>query len=92
MIHTSSENWPPSRKREEAKALENLRKRVEQSKLYKTDRITDPVIATTSSINYELTQQQLDNRPKLLKKVDDEKHAQKDTTSFDLKWNDFDSR
>ncbi|KYQ60558.1 Golgi-associated plant pathogenesis-related protein 1, partial [Trachymyrmex zeteki] len=69
MIHTSSENWPPSRKREEAKALENLRKRVEQSKLYKTDRITDPVIATTSSINYELTQQQLDNRPKLLKKI-----------------------
>ncbi|KYN11680.1 PREDICTED: uncharacterized protein LOC108768017 [Trachymyrmex cornetzi] len=73
MIHTSSENWPPSRKREEAKALENLRKRLEQSKLYKTDRITDhshlPAIATTSSINYELTRQQLDNRPKLLKKI-----------------------
>ncbi|XP_018336979.1 PREDICTED: uncharacterized protein LOC108745354 [Trachymyrmex septentrionalis] len=73
MIHTSSENWPPSRKREEAKALENLRKRLEQSKLYKTDRITDhshlPGLATTSSINYELTQQQLDNRPKLLKKI-----------------------
>ncbi|KAG5318948.1 GAPR1 protein, partial [Pseudoatta argentina] len=72
MIHTSSENWPPSRKREEAKALENLRKRLEQSKLYKTNR-TDhshlPVIATTSSINYKLTQQQLDNRPKLLKKI-----------------------
>lgn len=71
MIHTSSENWPPSRKREEATALENLRKRVEQSKLYKADRITDPVVAPSSSINYELTQQQLDNRPKLLKKVDD---------------------
>jgi len=97
MIHTSSENWPPSRKREEAKALENLKKRLEQSKLYKTNRITDhshlPVIATTSSINYELTQQQLDNRPKLLKKVDDGNlmiHAQKDIVSFDL-WNDFDS-
>ncbi|XP_011872716.1 PREDICTED: uncharacterized protein LOC105564716 [Vollenhovia emeryi] len=69
MIHTSSENWPPSRKREEATALENLRKRVEQSKLFKAERITDPVVATTSSINYELTQQQLDNRPKLLKKI-----------------------
>lgn len=69
MIHTSSENWPPSRKREEATALENLRKRVEQSKLCKADRITDPVVATSSSINYELTQQQLDNQPKLLKKV-----------------------
>ncbi|TGZ46485.1 Uncharacterized protein DBV15_10158 [Temnothorax longispinosus] len=67
MIHTS--NWPPSRKREEATALENLRKRVEQSKLYKAERIADPVVATTSSINYELTQQQLDNRPKLLKKI-----------------------
>ncbi|KYM83308.1 Golgi-associated plant pathogenesis-related protein 1 [Atta colombica] len=73
MIHTSSENWPPSRKREEAKALENLKKRLEQSKLYKTNRITDhshlPIIATTSSINYKLTQQQLNNRPKLLKKI-----------------------
>ncbi|CAL1683952.1 unnamed protein product [Lasius platythorax] len=69
MIHTSSENWPPSRKREEATALENLRKRVEQSKLYKTDRITDHPIVSSSSLSYEQTQQQLDNRPKLLKKV-----------------------
>ncbi|XP_070157479.1 uncharacterized protein [Polyergus mexicanus] len=69
IIHTSSENWPPSRKREEAKALENLRKRVEQSKLYKADRIVDPVVSTSSSLNYEQTQQQLDNRPKLLKKI-----------------------
>ncbi|XP_011145536.1 probable pathogenesis-related protein CaO19.6200 [Harpegnathos saltator] len=69
MIHTSSANWPPSRKREEATALENLRKRVEQSKLYKADRIVDSVVSTTSSLNYEQTQQQLDNRPKLLKKI-----------------------
>lgn len=84
MIHTSSENWPPSRKREEATALENLRKRVEQSKLYKAERITDSVVATTSSINYELTQQQLDNRPKLLKKVDGNREyaQQKDSASF----------
>ncbi|XP_012220589.1 uncharacterized protein [Linepithema humile] len=69
MIHTSSENWPPSRKREEATALENLRKRVEQSKLYKADRIIESVVPTSSSLNYEQTQQQLDNRPKLLKKI-----------------------
>lgn len=69
MIHTSSANWPPSRKREEATALENLRKRIEQSKLYKADRIVDSVVSTASSLNYEQTQQQLDNRPKLLKKV-----------------------
>jgi len=69
MIHTSSENWPPSRKREEATALENLRKRVEQSKLYKAGRITDSIVSTSSSLHYEQTQQQLDNRPKLLKKV-----------------------
>ncbi|KAL6265144.1 hypothetical protein P5V15_005232 [Pogonomyrmex californicus] len=68
MIHTSSANWPPSRKREEAVALENLRKRVEQSKLYKADRISDSIVPTPS-INYELTPQQLDNRPKLLKKI-----------------------
>lgn len=69
MIHTSSANWPPSRKREEATALENLRKRVEQSKLYKADRIVDSVVSTASSLNYEQSQQLLDNRPKLLKKV-----------------------
>lgn len=87
MIHTSSANWPPSRKREEATALENLRKRVEQSKLYKADRITDPVVTTSSSINYELTQQQLDNRPELLKKVDDENRdtLRKIFSSFNLK-------
>lgn len=68
-------NWPPSRKREEARALENLRKRVEQSKLYKTSPINKNPLCSSSSAslatgeqNDEPTQQ-LDNRPKLLKKV-----------------------
>ncbi|KAL0130795.1 hypothetical protein PUN28_002419 [Cardiocondyla obscurior] len=68
MIHTSSANWPPSRKREEAEALENLRKRVEQSKLYKAERITDPVVPKSTSVNYEESGP-LDNRPQLLKKI-----------------------
>lgn len=68
MIHTSSENWPPSRKREEATALENLRKRVEQSKLYKIERTIDTTVPTSASPQCEQAQQ-LDNRPKLLKKV-----------------------
>lgn len=70
MIHTSNANWPPSRKREEAKALENLRKRVEQSKLYKTNRISDTCgsISISSVLNNDQIQQ-FGNRPKLLKKV-----------------------
>ncbi|XP_043276133.1 uncharacterized protein [Venturia canescens] len=69
-IHTSGPNWPPSRKREEAKALENLRKRVEQSKLFKANQISDPGgPATTSTQLNEEQLQQLDNRPKLLKKI-----------------------
>ncbi|OAD57066.1 Golgi-associated plant pathogenesis-related protein 1 [Eufriesea mexicana] len=70
MIHTSNANWPPSRKREEAKALENLRKRVEQSKLYKANRISDTCGSTsTSSVLNNDQIHQLDNRPKLLKKI-----------------------
>ncbi|XP_046144285.1 repressed by EFG1 protein 1-like isoform X2 [Osmia bicornis bicornis] len=69
MIHTSNANWPPSRKREEAKALENLRKRVEQSKLYKANRITDTCESTSASLTSNDHVRQLDNRPKLLKKI-----------------------
>lgn len=70
MIHTSNANWPPSRKREEARALENLRKRVEQSKLYKANRVSDPCESTSASLGLTDDQLvQLDNRPKLLKKV-----------------------
>ncbi|XP_043577769.1 probable pathogenesis-related protein CaO19.6200 isoform X4 [Bombus pyrosoma] len=70
MIHTSNANWPPSRKREEARALENLRKRVEQSKLYKANRISDTCESTSSSSVLNNDQiHQLDNRPKLLKKI-----------------------
>lgn len=70
-IHTTGPHWPPSRKREEAQALENLRKRVEQSKLTKANQITDNGgSASTSSIQIDSKQlEQLDNRPKLLKKV-----------------------
>ncbi|XP_076161033.1 uncharacterized protein LOC143143546 isoform X2 [Ptiloglossa arizonensis] len=70
MIHTSNANWPPSRKREEAKALENLRKRVEQSKLYKANRISDTCGSTSASLltNNDRAER-LDNRPKLLKKL-----------------------
>ncbi|KAG7197732.1 hypothetical protein KM043_001559 [Ampulex compressa] len=70
MIHTSGTNWPPSRKREEAKALENLRKRVEQSKLFKASRVIDPSGSTSGfpTSNHDRSRQ-LDNRPKLLKKI-----------------------
>ncbi|KZC13347.1 PREDICTED: uncharacterized protein LOC107191389 [Dufourea novaeangliae] len=70
MIHTSNANWPPSRKREEAKALENLRKRVEQSKLYKANRISDNSGSTSASLVLKDGRaEQLDNRPKLLRKI-----------------------
>ncbi|XP_076673952.1 uncharacterized protein LOC143372035 isoform X1 [Andrena cerasifolii] len=71
MIHTSNANWPPSRKREEARALENLRKRVEQSKLYKATRISDTSAGSASgSLGLSNDRpEQLDNRPKLLKKI-----------------------
>ncbi|XP_076387028.1 uncharacterized protein LOC100876376 isoform X3 [Megachile rotundata] len=65
MIHTSNANWPPSRKREEARALENLRKRVEQSKLYKADRETSAPFLSDN--DHRVTR--LDNRPKLLEKI-----------------------
>ncbi|XP_076292877.1 uncharacterized protein LOC143215031 isoform X2 [Lasioglossum baleicum] len=70
MIHTSNANWPPSRKREEAKALENLRKRVEQSKLYKATGNTETSgSASISLVLNDNRTEQLDNRPKLLKKL-----------------------
>ncbi|CAL7948145.1 unnamed protein product [Xylocopa violacea] len=70
MIHTSNANWPPSRKREEARALENLRKRVEQSKLYKANRISDTCGSASTSLLFDNDRiRQLDNRPKLLKKI-----------------------
>ncbi|XP_076292848.1 uncharacterized protein LOC143215031 isoform X1 [Lasioglossum baleicum] len=70
MIHTSNANWPPSRKREEAKALENLRKRVEQSKLYKATGNTETSgSASISLVLNDNRTEQLDNRPKLLKKI-----------------------
>ncbi|XP_044019862.1 GLIPR1-like protein 1 isoform X2 [Aphidius gifuensis] len=68
-------NWPPSRKREEARALENLRKRVGQSKLHKTlPKLINPLELSSSAssaigqINIE-ENQQIENRPKLLKKI-----------------------
>ncbi|XP_046472413.1 uncharacterized protein [Neodiprion pinetum] len=69
-IHGSGPNWPPSRKREEAKALENLRKRVEQSKLYKANQVSDPGGSSSTSARQNNEEvQQLDNRPQLFKKI-----------------------
>lgn len=65
MIHTSNANWSPSRKKEEARALENLRKRVEQSKLYKIEP-TQGLPSTSSMLSLG---ENLDNRPKLFQKV-----------------------
>ncbi|XP_003695701.1 uncharacterized protein LOC100864764 [Apis florea] len=91
MIHTSNANWPPSRKREEAKALENLRKRVEQSKLYKTNRISDTCgsISVSSVLNNDQIQQ-LGNRPKLLKKILSNRPMSiaHDSNDLETKWRD----
>ncbi|XP_043475412.1 repressed by EFG1 protein 1-like [Leptopilina heterotoma] len=69
-IQITGPNWPPSRKREEAQALENLRKRVEQSKLCKINPVTEPGGLASTSVALNTAQlQELDNRPKLWKKI-----------------------
>ncbi|XP_015602222.1 uncharacterized protein LOC107271116 isoform X2 [Cephus cinctus] len=92
IIHTSGPNWPPSRKREEARALENLRKRVEQSKLFKANQISDPggsSASTSTGLNTEQLQQ-LDNRPKLLKKILSNKPMSiaHDSSDLETDWRD----
>jgi hypothetical protein len=60
----------PSRRREEAKALENLQRRVEACRLTKGITPGDPGGASTSTAAAPAASQQLlDNRPQLLQKV-----------------------
>ncbi|XP_063984400.1 uncharacterized protein LOC135166244 [Diachasmimorpha longicaudata] len=91
-IHTSGPNWPPSRKREEARALENLRKRVEQSKLCKVNQTTDTSDnpTTSNAQNHRESFQQLDNRPNLLKKILSHKtmSISHDITDLQTDWRD----
>ncbi|KAK9296898.1 hypothetical protein QLX08_009283 [Tetragonisca angustula] len=77
-IHTSNANWPPSTKREEAKALENLRKRVQQSKLYKADP------TCRSSFLFD------NDRPNLLKKILGNRPmtVARDANDFETDWRD----
>lgn len=56
-------NWPPSRRREEAQALENLQKRVSQGQIQKA--ANDGASASTATLKAS----RLDNRPRLLQKV-----------------------
>lgn len=56
-------NWPPSRRREEAQALENLQKRVSQGQIQKA--ANDGASASTATLKAP----RLDNRPRLLQKV-----------------------
>ncbi|XP_012287190.2 repressed by EFG1 protein 1 [Orussus abietinus] len=89
IIHPSGPNWPPSRKREEARALENLRKRVEQSKLCKVNPISDPGGSSSAMMNTAQLQQ-LDNRPKLLKKILSNKPMSiaHDSSDLETDWRD----
>jgi hypothetical protein len=60
----------PSRRREEAKALQNLQRRVEACRLTKGITPGDPGGASTSTaVAPPASQQLLDNRPQLLQKV-----------------------
>lgn len=59
----------PSRRREEAKALENLQRRVEACRLIKGITPGDPGGASTCTAAPAATNQLLDNRPQLLQKV-----------------------
>jgi hypothetical protein len=60
----------PSRRREEAKALQNLQRRVEACRLTKGIAPGDPGGASTSTAaSAPASQQLLDNRPQLLQKV-----------------------
>ncbi|XP_066581252.1 uncharacterized protein [Prorops nasuta] len=91
MIHTSTENWPPSRKKEEARTLENLKKRVEQSKQYKINpvnplisQISMPTLLSATGIEI------VDNRPKLLRNILLKKHMTitYDVADLETNWRD----
>lgn len=67
-------NLPPSRRREEAQALRNLKKRVQQLRVVKANQEFDndttpiPIIKTNANLR-DVPQVELDNRPKLLQRV-----------------------
>lgn len=63
----SASNFQPSRKREEARALQNLRRRVQALKIVQSNR-PESIEASTASKNSS-SYKQLDNRPQLLQKV-----------------------
>ncbi|XP_056633701.1 uncharacterized protein LOC130899229 [Diorhabda carinulata] len=63
----SSASYQPSRKREEARALQNLRRRLQAVKVLQANR-AEPIEAT-SCANNNLSPEELDNRPYLLKKI-----------------------
>ncbi|CAH1113406.1 unnamed protein product [Psylliodes chrysocephalus] len=62
----SSASYQPSRRREEAFALQNLRRRLQTVRVLKANR-AEPIEA--SCANNNLSPEELDNRPYLLKKV-----------------------
>lgn len=61
----NSAHWPPSRRREEARALQNLQRRVEACRSMKAATKTETSPAPSSSVKPPA----LDNRPHFLQKV-----------------------
>ncbi|XP_054272828.1 uncharacterized protein LOC128993096 [Macrosteles quadrilineatus] len=57
---TTGAHWPPSRRREEARALENLQKRVNQGRIASDGPSTSATVYTAA---------RLDNRPMILQKI-----------------------
>ncbi|CAG9832622.1 unnamed protein product [Diabrotica balteata] len=66
-ILPSSASYQPSRKREEARALQNLRRKFQAVRVLQANR-AEPVEAS-SCANNNLSPEELDNRPYLLKKI-----------------------
>ncbi|KAK9881991.1 hypothetical protein WA026_018180 [Henosepilachna vigintioctopunctata] len=64
-ILPTAPNYQPSRKREEAKALQNLRKRLRAVKIVEANRPDPPL----PSPNNNLSPTDIDNRPHLLQKI-----------------------
>lgn len=70
VLPSSSTSFQPSRKREEARALQNLRRRVQAVKIVQANQQESIESSSSSNCNNKnLTDPQLDNRPHLLQKV-----------------------
>ncbi|KAF7268752.1 uncharacterized protein LOC143195873 [Rhynchophorus ferrugineus] len=63
----SAPHYQPSRKREEAKVLQNLRRRLNAAKIVQANR-PEPIEARTA-VNNNLSPEDIDNRPYLLQKI-----------------------